>query len=167
MSTHYDPTKNISPSAAYPEVSFYHHGDDADFKKRVRKTTILLSVITVIELAIGLSIYTIHKGPNPSALLVLMFKGVVCILTLAKAYYIVSVFMHLGDEIRNMIMTIVVPLMLFIWFIIAFVADGNSYKNLRNKYDKHFQETTMPVKHHAAEEKPADKPVEENKGGKQ
>jgi hypothetical protein len=24
---------------------------------------------------------------------------------LAKAYYIVSVFMHLGDEIRNMIMT--------------------------------------------------------------
>jgi cytochrome c oxidase subunit 4 len=116
-----------------------------------------LSVITVIELGIGLSIYTIHKGENPSALLVLMFKGVVCILTLAKAYYIVSVFMHLGDEIRNMIMTIIVPLMLFIWFIIAFIADGNSYKKLRNKFDKHFEETTMPVKHHAVEEKPAEK----------
>ncbi|MEJ0102442.1 MAG: hypothetical protein WDO19_07790 [Bacteroidota bacterium] len=50
-----------------------------------------------------------HKGEHPSAFLVLAFKGVVCILTLAKAYYIVSVFMHLGDEIRNMIMTIVVP----------------------------------------------------------
>ena len=69
-----------------------------------------------------------------------MFKGVVCILTLAKAYYIVSVFMHLGDEIRNMIMTIVVPLMLFIWFIAAFLYDGNSYKNLRNKFDPHFKE---------------------------
>ena len=145
------------------EVTFHHHTDDIVFKKRVRKTTILLSVITVIELAIGLSIYTIHKGPNPSELLVLMFKGMVCILTLAKAYYIVSVFMHLGDEIRNMIMTIVVPLMLFVWFIIAFIADGNSYKNLRNKYDKHFEETTMPAKHHSTDEKPAD----EKSGGKQ
>jgi cytochrome c oxidase subunit 4 len=138
------------------EITFEHHTDDAEFKRRVRKTTILLSVITIIELAIGLSIYTIHKGENPNAMLVLMFKGMVCILTLAKAYYIVSVFMHLGDEIRNMIMTIVVPLGLFIWFIIAFIADGNSYKNLRNKFDPHFRETTMPVKHHAAAEKEAD-----------
>ena len=47
-----------------PEITFqHHHTDDAEFKKRVRKTTILLSVITVIELGIGLSIYTIHKGP--------------------------------------------------------------------------------------------------------
>ena len=139
------------------EMTFQHHTDDATFKKRVRKTTILLSVITIIELAIGLTIYTIHKGPNPNAYLVLAFKGMVCILTLAKAYYIVSVFMHLGDEIRNMIMTIVVPLMLFIWFIAAFVIDGNSYKNLRNKYDPHFKETTMPKKHgeeHTAEPQP-------------
>jgi cytochrome c oxidase subunit 4 len=147
------------------EITFHHHTDDITFRKRVRKTTILLSVITVIELGIGLSIYGIHRGPNPSELLVLMFKGMVCILTLAKAYYIVSVFMHLGDEIRNMIMTIVVPLLLFVWFIIAFVADGNSYKNLRNTYDKHFQESTTPAdQHHKADEK---KPADEKKDGKQ
>ena len=135
---------------AFEEVTVHHeHQDDTAFKKKVRKTTILLSVITIIELIIGLSIYTIHKGDNPSALLVLMFKGVVCILTLAKAYYIVSVFMHLGDEIRNMIMTIVVPLLLFVWFIIAFIYEGNSYKNLRNTYDKHFQERTTEKPHDA------------------
>ena len=100
--------------------------------KRIWKTFWLLSALTVIELGIGLSIYTIHKGANPNATLVLGFKGMVCILTLAKAYYIVSVFMHLGDEIRNMIMTIVVPLCLFIWFIAAFLWDGNSWKILRN-----------------------------------
>ncbi|MER3498364.1 MAG: hypothetical protein C4308_06865 [Chitinophagaceae bacterium] len=132
-------TKTISP-----EITYLHHHDDAWFKKRIRKTTILLSIITIIELGLGLTIYTIHKGPAPSHLLVLMFKGVICILTLAKAFYIVSVFMHLGDEIRNMIMTIVVPLLLFIWFITAFLTDGNSYRNLRNKYDKHFLETTTP-----------------------
>ena len=131
-----------------PEITFQHHVPDTEFKKKIRKTTILLSVITLIELAIGLTIYTIHKGAAPNTTLVLMFKGMVCILTLAKAYYIVSVFMHLGDEIRNMIMTIVVPLLLFVWFIAAFLIDGNSYKNLRNKYDQHFKETTT-VEHNA------------------
>ena len=148
--------------SASSEITFQHHVSDAEFSKKVRKTTILLSVITIIELAIGLIIYTIHKGPDPSAYLVLAFKGLVCILTLAKAYYIVSVFMHLGDEIRNMIMTIVVPLLLFIWFILAFIIDGNSYKNLRNTYDKHFEESTMPKPHHVEEKK-----AEEPKPGKQ
>ena len=161
---HYDPTTSISPSAAYPEVSFQHHASDAEFRKNVRKTTILLSVITIIELIIGLTIYTMHKGEHPNAFLVLTFKGVVCILTLAKAYYIVSVFMHLGDEIRNMIMTIVVPLMLFIWFIAAFLIDGNSYKNLRNNYDPQFKykttEEKAPVKKEG-EEQP------EHKSGKE
>lgn len=146
--------------SASPEVTFTHHTSDAEFYKKVKKTTILLSVITVIELIIGLIIYNIHKGPEPSAFLVLAFKGIVCILTIAKAYYIVAVFMHLGDEIRNMIMTIVVPLLLFIWFIAAFIIDGNSYKNLRNDYDKHFQETTMPKPHHATEEHKVEAPKE-------
>ncbi len=128
--------------ALLSEVTFQHHHTDEEFKRRIRKTTILLSVITLIELGIGLTIYSIHKGEHPNATLVLMFKGMVCILTLAKAYYIVSVFMHLGDEIRNMIMTIVVPLMLFIWFIIAFIYDGNSYKNLRNEFDRSYYERT-------------------------
>lgn len=117
-----------------PEVTFQHHQSDAEFKKNVRKTTILLSVITIIELIIGLIIYTMHKGEHPSELLVLTFKGIVCILTLAKAFYIVSVFMHLGDEIRNLIMSVVMPLLLFIWFITAFLWDGNSFRTLRNRY---------------------------------
>ena len=132
---------------AFEEVTFHHHTDDATFKKKVKNTTILLSILTIVELAIGLIIYNMHKGDAPNELLVLMFKGMVCILTLAKAYYIVSVFMHLGDEICNMIMTIVVPLLLFVWFIAAFIWDGNSYKNLRNKYDAHYKESTMPTKH--------------------
>jgi cytochrome c oxidase subunit 4 len=148
--------------SASSEITFEHHVSDAEFNKKVKKTTILLSVITIIELAIGLIIYNIHKGPDPNAYLVLAFKGLVCILTIAKAYYIVSVFMHLGDEIRNMIMTIVVPLLLFIWFILAFIIDGNSYKNLRNTYDKHFQESTSPKPHHVEEKK-----AEEPKPGKQ
>ncbi len=150
---------------AFEEVTVHHpHSDDAEFKKRIRKTTILLSVITVIELGIGLTIYSLNKSDANRDALILGFKGIVCILTLAKAYYIVSVFMHLGDEIRNMIMTIVVPLMLFIWFITAFIWEGNSYKNLRNKFDQHFKETTMPPKK-GQTEKHEEKPVQ--KSGKE
>jgi cytochrome c oxidase subunit 4 len=44
-------------------------------------------------------------------------------------------------------MTIVVPLSLFIWFIIAFLSDGNSFRNLRNTYDPYFKEqSTIQVK---------------------
>ena len=77
--------------------------------------------------------------------MVLAFKGMVCILTLAKAYYIVSIFMHLGDEVRNLIMTIIVPLCLFIWFIAAFLWDGDSWKNLRNRYNR----TEVKIEHAA------------------
>lgn len=114
-------------------LHFEDHGhNDAAQVKRIWRTFWLLLIITIAELGLGLAIYTIHKGANPNHTLVLLFKGIVCILTLAKAFYIVSIFMHLGDEIRNLIMTIIVPLMLFIWFLVAFLWDGNAWKNLRN-----------------------------------
>lgn len=71
---------------------------------------------------------------------VLPVKGTIVILMMAKAFYIVAYFMHLKHELKNLIMTIVVPLLLFVWFIIAFLADGNSFRNLRNNYDRHFKE---------------------------
>ena len=139
-----------------PEVTF-HHAPPSDNVKRIWKTFWIMLIITMIELGLGLLLYVLHL---PDDLRRLLIKGVIIILSLAKAYYIVSVFMHLGDEIRNMIMTIVVPLLLFIWFILAFILDGHSYKNLRNKYDKHFLERTSDHPH------PSEKvttPVQEKK----
>lgn len=124
---------NEMSSSAYPEVTFHHAPSDTDSTiKKIIRTTVILSVITMIELALGFGIYFIHQTPDYSHALVLFIKGVIVILSLAKAFYIVSVFMHLGDEIRNLIMTIIVPLMLFIWFIAAFLYEGNSWLVLRN-----------------------------------
>jgi cytochrome c oxidase subunit 4 len=116
--------------AVSPEVSVVAHHDSST--KRIWKTFWVLLIITVIELGLGLSMYWF---PEMSLGVRVVIKGVIVILSLSKAFYIVSIFMHLGDEIRNMIMTIVVPLMLFVWFIGAFLWDGNSWKNLRNDYD--------------------------------
>jgi cytochrome c oxidase subunit IV len=100
--------------------------------KKIWKAFWVLLILTILELACGLIIYFIDLGPDPNESLVLVIKGVICIFTLAKAFYIISIFMHLGDEIRTMIMSVALPALLFVWFIIAFLSDGASFKNLRN-----------------------------------
>src|ERR1051326_5515385 len=140
---------------AATEVTLHH--EPSGSTKRIWKVFWILLVITLVELGLGLSLYALDL---PEGLRMHLIKGVIIILSLAKAYYIVSYFMHLGDEIRNMVMTIVVPLMLFIWFILAFLGDGNSYKNLRNKYDPYYKERGTKEQQLKKEDQ------QEKKGGK-
>jgi len=127
-----------------PEITFQH--EPAKDTKRIWKTFWLLLIITGAELALGLSHYFFHF----SEWMVLFIKGGMIILSLAKAVYIVSIFMHLGDEIRNLRMTVLIPLLLFVWFVTAFLWDGKAWKNLRNTYDKPATEQAAPA-HHDAE----------------
>ncbi|MFZ9303379.1 MAG: cytochrome C oxidase subunit IV family protein [Sediminibacterium sp.] len=123
----------------------HHHDAIAEIKK----VTIILSVLTIVELILGFWMIGITSEGMRLAI-----KGVIVILMMAKAFYIVAYFMHLKHEIKNFIMTVIVPLALFIWFIIAFLSDGNSFRNLRNTYDPHFKEqSTIKVeeKHHGGE----------------
>lgn len=114
----------------------HHEGD----KNEVRNVTIILSVLTIVELLLG---YWMYAGVSEEGFLRVTLKGIIIILMLAKAFYIVAYFMHLKHEIKNLIMTIVVPLFLFVWFIISFLYDGNSYKRNRNMYDKYHREQSM------------------------
>ncbi|MEP6682752.1 MAG: cytochrome C oxidase subunit IV family protein [Parafilimonas sp.] len=114
-------------------------------RKEIYRVTIILSVLTGLELALG---FAMMHMPYES-LERDFIKGVIIILMLAKAFYIVSYFMHLKHEVRNLIMTIVVPLFLFVWFIIAFLADGNSFRNDKNTWDRNHKERSqekMPAK---------------------
>ena len=112
-----------------------HAAHDGGAIAEIKKVTIILSVLTIVELILGFWMIGME-----SRAMVLAIKGTIIILMMAKAFYIVAYFMHLKHEVKNLIMTIVVPLSLFIWFIIAFLADGNSFRNLRNNYDPHFKE---------------------------
>jgi cytochrome c oxidase subunit 4 len=113
------------------ENTHEHH----DVIAEIKKVTIILSVLTIIELILGYWMIGITSQG-----LRLAIKGSIVILMLAKAFYIVAYFMHLKHELKNLIMTIIVPLALFVWFITAFLSDGNSFRNLRNTYDPHFKE---------------------------
>lgn len=116
------------------------HSNDGAVRE-IWKVTGILTVLTLVELGIG---FYMMKVTNESWILAL--KGSIVILMMVKAFYIVAYFMHLKHELRNLIMTIVVPLALFIWFITAFLYEGNSYKNLRNTYDPYKKaQTTIKV----------------------
>ena len=98
-----------------------HHGDvnSAESKQqigRIWKVFWILLVVTVVEVILGM--FFSHQMPK--ALVAFFFLA----LTLLKAGYIVAIFMHLGDEVKGFLITVLIPLTLFIWFIIAFLADG-------------------------------------------
>ncbi len=96
--------------------------------KRIWKVFWILLGITLFEVVWGMNVS--HQMPKwVNALFFLS-------LTFAKAGYIVADFMHLRHEVKNLIKTILIPLLLFIWFVIAFCWDGDSWQELRTKYKK-------------------------------
>jgi len=130
------------------------HGTTTHFEKEktsfdtkaVWRTFWILLGITVFELVIAIIYYETQFFPKH------ILNGVFVIMTLAKAFFIVAEFMHLGHEIKNLIMTIAIPACLFIWFLIAFMWDGSSYHELRMRYDSYQYEQSktkvvQPEKH--------------------
>lgn len=109
-----------------------HHGEEkGTFDTRaIWRTFWILLGITCVELVIGMFI-----APRFSHDKKVWFNILYIIFTGAKAFYIIAEFMHLRHEIKNMIMTIAVPAMLFLWFIGAFLWDGHSFLQLRNSLD--------------------------------
>jgi cytochrome c oxidase subunit IV len=114
------------------------HHDNHGGTKEIWRTFWILLVLTLVELAFGFWMIGVESEGMR-----LLIKGVIIILMMAKAFYIVAYFMHLKGEIRNLIMTIIVPLALLIWAIIAFLYDGNSFKSNRNSYDKYKREESQ------------------------
>jgi len=103
--------------------------------KRIWKVFWILLAITIAEVIVGM-FYSHHLHPVIKAIFFL-------VLTVLKAGYIVSIFMHLGDEFRNFIVTVLIPLFLFIWFIIAFLADGGFW--LKMNHDSPARQTIEHV----------------------
>jgi cytochrome c oxidase subunit 4 len=55
--------------------------------------------------------------------------GLFIILTIVKAFYIVGTFMHLKDEVKSLIWTIVLPCIFVVWLIVALIMEGGFISN--------------------------------------
>ncbi|MDQ2752678.1 MAG: cytochrome C oxidase subunit IV family protein [Bacteroidota bacterium] len=120
-------------------VEYHEHSGGGT--KEIIRVTIILTILTIVELALGFSMVNMSEESLSRHLV----KGVILILMLAKAFYIVGYFMHLKHELRNLIMTICIPLLLFVWFIIAFLFEGNSYKNNRETFNPYYNEKSKQL----------------------
>ncbi len=100
-------------------------GKDPVVKSLMRVFWILL-FITLGE--IGLAFLHYFTGFPNRGLLNAVFIG----LTVVKAFYIVGEFMHLRHEVKTLVWTILLPLLFIFWGIVAFLWDGNSWKNMRH-----------------------------------
>jgi cytochrome c oxidase subunit IV len=109
--------------------------DTSGGTKEIWRTFWILLGLTIVELVLGYILIGVENHGTR-----LGIKGAIIILMLAKAFYIVAYFMHLKGEIRNLVMTILVPLALLVWAIIAFLYEGNSYRSNRNTYDAYKRE---------------------------
>jgi cytochrome c oxidase subunit 4 len=103
------------------------HDEEAGkgIRKKIWKVTLLLTIITVVE--VGMGAY-IKQGTSIWPIV----KWSFVVMTLVKAAYIVLVFMHLGDEKKSMKYVILVPYIMFILYLIFIalteaLAVGNSW----------------------------------------
>lgn len=80
-------------------------------RKKIWKVTLLLTLITIVEVAMGAYI---KQGTSIWPIV----KWSFVVMTLVKAAYIVLVFMHLGDEKKSLKYVILVPYILFILYLI-------------------------------------------------
>ena len=98
------------------------------------KTIILLAIITVVEVAVALTLKDVLPGWM-IGLIMIAFSTI-------KAYYIIYEFMHMKYELNKLSLTVVLPLVLLVWGLIAFLADGAYYKG-RRVQDSYQKEQTM------------------------
>lgn len=77
------------------------------------RIALVLGVVTLIEFLFA---FTLPRG----VLLIAIFVS----LTLVKAFYIVSEFMHLKYESKALIWSIILPLILVVWLLIALIYEG-------------------------------------------
>lgn len=103
-----------------------HHSEEEGVKirKKIYLVTVILCIITAIEIGIGMAGVN-RLSASPSTWMGI--KWFYVILTLIKAGYIVLVFMHLGDERKNLRWTILAPYIFFIIYLIFIIFMESTY----------------------------------------
>lgn len=88
--------------------------------KKIWKTAGILLAITVAEFIMA---FTMDRG--------ILLYALFIILTIWKAKYIMMEFMHLGDEVKPLFYSIIVPLIFLIWLLIALAKEGSDIFMMR------------------------------------
>lgn len=83
--------------------------------KHIWMVTLYLFLITAAEFVVAFNL-------DASVIKTIVF----IVMTIVKAYYIMSEFMHLGHETKGLKMSILLPLIFVVWLIAALLIQGDA-----------------------------------------
>lgn len=89
--------------------------------KELWKVFFILLAVTLVEFIIA---FTLSSDTSAGKWLKIT---IFILLTFVKCFYIVGTFMHLKDEVKSLIWTVVLPIIFVIWFIAALVYYEGGY----------------------------------------
>ncbi|WP_187261765.1 cytochrome C oxidase subunit IV family protein [Pontibacter beigongshangensis] len=93
--------------------------------KVIWKTFFILVALTAVEFLFA---FTMDAGTLRNAIFI--------ILTIFKAFYIVAEFMHLKHESKALIWSILIPMALVIWLMVALISEGSYYfESVKNYFN--------------------------------
>lgn len=104
-----------------------HHSEEEGRKirKKIIFVTILLSVITIVEVLMGAFMGKSVLDPNGWQWASVKIAFIV--MTLVKAGYIVMIFMHLGDERKSLRQIILWPYFIFIIYLLFILLTESTF----------------------------------------
>lgn len=103
-------------------------------KKRVVYGLILLAAVTAVEVFISLLAKGhLIKGLEDYAWVLYSGGLIIGVLSAYKAYFIVYEFMHMKYEVKGLALSVLLPMALLIWALVAFFQEGDSWKNRREQ----------------------------------
>ena len=108
----------MSSSVDFQE--FERHAPDPGAKRDIWKTFWILLGLTLIDLVLY---FYIPTGMTKNVIFILL--GIV------KAYFIVGTFMHLKDEVKSLIWTVILPAMFVVWLLVALIVEGGYIGGVR------------------------------------
>ncbi len=103
-------------------------------KKLAVKGLGILAVVTLAEVFIAL-IGNGHLIEGFRLAHWVMYPAMIA-LSLYKAYFIIYNFMHLGFEVKSLRLSVLLPVSLLIWAIIAFLQEGYTWGKRRHDLSK-------------------------------
>ena len=98
-------------------------------KKVATKIISILAVITIVEVLFALAGkgYIVDGWHVPTVIM----AGVMILFSVVKAYLIVYEFMHMKYEVPGLVKSVLLPMFLLVWAIIAFLYEGMAWKGNR------------------------------------
>jgi cytochrome c oxidase subunit IV len=98
-------------------------------KASVWKGLGLLAFVTIVEVV--LSLLKAQDWAKDLWWLFTFLAILIIVLSIYKAYFIIFEFMHMGYEVKGLAMTVLLPVFLLLWGVVAFFYEGSAWKENR------------------------------------